>query len=107
MTRLLISPAARDDLQNIKHYIEEKLKNPAAAKITITKIFNTFHTIERFPLIGTPLNSKANIITNYRFTVSGNHLIFYKYQQNILYVSRILYHKQDFLQILFPNNSLH
>jgi Plasmid stabilization system protein len=107
MTKLFIAPAARDDLQNITHYIETQLMNPAAAQITITNILKTFHILEIFPLIGTPLSRIANIVTNYRFIKSGNYLIFYKYQTNILYISRILYHKQNCLQILFPNTSLH
>ncbi|MEW6623010.1 MAG: type II toxin-antitoxin system RelE/ParE family toxin [Bacillota bacterium] len=42
-----------------------------------------------------------NIQTDYRFLVCDNYLIFYRYEDGIVFVSRILYGRRNYTRILF------
>ncbi|MDH7526011.1 MAG: hypothetical protein QHH10_11925 [Peptococcaceae bacterium] len=39
--------------------------------------------------------------TDYRFLVCDNYLIFYRYEDGIVFVSRILYGRRNYTRILF------
>lgn len=101
MNKLLISPEALEDLKSIKKYISGELCNEQAAQNVVSKIMKSIRTLERFPKTGTLLSSKANIVTGYRFIVSGNYLTFYRIEDETVYISRVLYGRRDFNRILF------
>ncbi|WP_418791824.1 type II toxin-antitoxin system RelE/ParE family toxin [Phosphitispora sp. TUW77] len=42
-----------------------------------------------------------DVQTDYRFLVCANHLIFYRYEDGSIFVSRILYSRQDYTRVLF------
>jgi len=102
MNKLLISPEARKDLVEIKEYIAEKLENPIAAVNVVSRIIQNIKKLIDMPGIGTPLSSKLPFDTDYRFLVCGNYLAFYRYQDETVYVDRILYGRRDYVKILFP-----
>ena len=54
-----------------------------------------------FPESGPLLSSVVNVATDYRFLVCGNYTAFYRYEQNIVYIVRVLYGRRDFMRILF------
>ncbi|MBT9133249.1 MAG: hypothetical protein DDT33_01785 [Firmicutes bacterium] len=101
MYKLKISPEARDDLAEIKGYISEELRNPQAAVNQVSKIANKIRGLSEHPGIGAPLSSVMDIQTDYRFLVCANYLIFYRYEDGIVFVSRILYGRRDYTRILF------
>lgn len=51
--------------------------------------------------IGAPLSSIVDIQTDYRFLVCANYLIFYRYENRIVFVSRVLYARRNYMRILF------
>lgn len=101
MAELYLSPSANDDLMSIKNYIENDLDNPQAAKNTIKKITESLRRLTEFPLSGAPLANIIEIETDYRFTVSGNYISFYRYVDGTVFVDRILYGKRDYIKLLF------
>ena len=101
MHKLKISPEAKDDLVEIKVYISQELCNPQAAVELVSKITKKIHGLSKHPGIGAPLSSVVDIQTNYRFLVCSNYLIFYKYENEIVFVSRILHGRRDYARILF------
>ena len=105
MAKLHISPGAKDDLHGIKEYIKTELENPVAAGNTISKITKSIRGLKDFPDIGTPLTAIVDIPNNYRFLVCGSYLIFYRYEDDSVYVARVLYGKRDYLKILLGNTS--
>ena len=102
MNKLLISPEAKKDLEGIKAYISDELENPIAAVNVVTRIINKIKALKKTPGIGVPLSSKVLFDTNYRFLVCGNYLVFYRYENKIIYVDRVIYGRRDYIKILFP-----
>lgn len=64
----------------------------------------TYLQLKASPFIGTPLNSKINVITPYRYLVSGNYLIFYIVKDEMIEISRIIYGRRDYIKILFESS---
>ncbi len=101
MYKLKISPAAKDDLAEIKAYIAQELCNPQAALDLVFKIAKKIRGLSEHPAIGARLSSVVDVQTDYRFLVCANYLIFYRYEDEIVFVSRILYGRRDYTHILF------
>jgi len=96
-----LSPKAIEDLQEIKSYIENDLQNSIAAKNTLNKIISTYEDLSLFPESGIPVQKNVPFATDYRFVLANNYSIFYRIENNTVFVIRILYSKRDFLSILF------
>ncbi|MHB1254324.1 MAG: type II toxin-antitoxin system RelE/ParE family toxin [Candidatus Humimicrobiaceae bacterium] len=106
MYKLKISPEAKDDLVEIKSYISQDLCNQQAAENLVSKIINKISGLSEHPGIGAPLSSEVDINTDYRFLVCANYLIFYRCEDEIVFVSRILYGRRDYTRILFADLSV-
>ena len=101
MTQLRLSPLARQDLQEISNYIATELASPGAAQKTLAKILSRISKLARYPKIGAPLNSKIAPRTDYRFLICENYIIFYRCENKIVYIDRVLHSRRDFIKILF------
>ncbi|WKV08438.1 type II toxin-antitoxin system RelE/ParE family toxin [Thermoanaerobacterium sp. CMT5567-10] len=101
MVNLKISPKAQKDMLEIKEYIFEELGNPTAATNVLAKITKRFRDLMEFPLIGAPLSSVIKIETSYRYLTCGQYTAFYRYENDTVYVDRVLYGRRDFMRILF------
>lgn len=101
MTEIKFSPEAITDLQQTKAYITEELCNEQAAANTIAKITKRIRMLADFPESGAPLSSVIDIESDYRFLVCGNYTAFYRLENGVVYIVRILYGRRNFVQILF------
>ena len=100
MTKILYSIEALQDLEQLGDYITDTLKTPIAALNTVTKIQDSIDILADFPRSGAPLSSIAEMDTDYRFLVCGNYLAFYRAEEGLVYIDRILYGRRDYLSIL-------
>ncbi len=105
MNKLKISPEARNDLVAIKNYISDELHNPQAAINLITKITKKIRGLLEYPEIGSSLAAVIDIQTEYRFLICNNYLIFYRYEDEAVYIIRILYGRRDYLRVLLNDLS--
>lgn len=101
MYKLKISPEAKDDLAEIKGYISQEICNQQAAVNLVSKITKRIRGLLEHPGIGAPLSCVVDIQTDYRFLIYANYLIFYRYEDGIVFVLRILYGRRDYIHILF------
>ncbi|MCM1157470.1 MAG: type II toxin-antitoxin system RelE/ParE family toxin [Bacteroidales bacterium] len=101
MAKIQFSPEAINDLQQTKEYIAKELCNEQAAIGTIAKIMKRIRMLADFPKSGALLASVTDIETDYRFLVCGNYTVFYRLENTVVYIARILYGKRNFVQILF------
>lgn len=99
--KLRVTPAALQDMKDIKEYISITLCNPAAAKRTVSNIISAYKKLTDSPFIGTSLRAKVDIDTPFRYLVSGNYLIFYQTNDDHVDIHRIIYGKRDYIRILF------
>ena len=101
MMKLKISPQAINDIKEIKSYIRNALENPAAADRIASKIVKAYKSLKDSPYIGTPLDAKLNLITDYRVLISGMYLIFYRIEDDTVYIVRIIDGRRDYCRLLF------
>jgi len=98
-----LSFEARHDLKNIQEYISEEKESPQTALRVIEKILDRIEDLLNLPNSGTLLSPKVNFPTNYRYVKSKGYLIFYRYENNQIFVDRIIHGKRDYISILFPD----
>ena len=91
------------DLDSIADYIENELFSPIAAYNTVNKIQDYIDSLSIFPLMGKSLSSVVDIDTDYRFLVCGKYLTFYRVEDDIVYIDRVIYGRRDYISILFGN----
>lgn len=103
MANIKFSPESVADLQQIKAYIAKDLCDETTAINVISKITKKIRTLETFPNSGTPLSSIVDMNINYRFIVCGNYMSFYKFENETVYIIRVLYGRRNYMQILFDN----
>lgn len=104
MMELRITPAASNDLKDIKEYISQNLCNPTAAVRVVKNIINSYLRLTDTPYLGAQLSQKIDVNTPFRYIISGNYLIFYQIANDIIEIHRIIYARRDYIKILFNNN---
>lgn len=97
---IIVSPAALQDLKEIRKYISVKLCSPEAAERIVKKIISAYLNLSEQPYIGAKLNAKVKIDTPFRYLVNGNYLIFYQVGDNIE-IHRIVYGRRDYAKTIF------
>ena len=101
MNKIVYSPKARNDLDEIWTYISEKLLNPSAAEATVNGILDTIDMLQAQAEIGKPLYFSSDMFSGYRFLVYKNYLAFYRTSAEAIYIDRIIYGKRDYMRLLF------
>ena len=101
MNKLVYSPAAGQDLLDIKAYITDELANPSAAVRTVDHITKEIRTLTGRPNMGTPLSSVVEAETDYRFLMCDHYAAFYRFENQTVFIVRVLYGRRDFMRILF------
>ena len=101
MPELRYSPAAIDDLNKIDAYIQDELKNSAAAHNIVSAILDAVEKLKEFPGMGSRLSSVIDIESDYRHLVCGHYIVFYRIDSTFVYIDRILYGGCDYLHVLF------
>lgn len=104
MNKIVLSPEARNDLAEIREYIEQELESPDAALQTIAGITKRLHELEKHGKLGAKLSSVTEVESEYRFLVCGNYRTFYRYEEDMVYVDRILYGRRDYMRVLFSDD---
>ena len=105
MFEVKIAPQAAADLLEIKNYIENQLQNSIAAHNTISKIIETYENLTACPNVGIPVDKYVSFPTDYKFVLANNYSIFYRIEDEVIKIIRILYSKRDFVRVLFGENS--
>ncbi|MBR6296989.1 MAG: type II toxin-antitoxin system RelE/ParE family toxin [Treponema sp.] len=103
MFEVKVSPQAAEDLIGIRDYIENELQNPIAAQNTVLKIVETYENLSNFPEAGISVEKYVGFPTDYKFVLANNYSIFYRIEDEVVRIIRIMYSKRDFVRILFEN----
>jgi toxin ParE1/3/4 len=102
MLKPVLSVEARRDLKSIQEYIADEQESPQTALKVIEKILDKIENLLSFPDTGTLLSPKVNFQTNYRYARAAGYLIFYRHENDHVFVDRIIHGKRDYITILFP-----
>ncbi len=101
MNKLLYSPEALNDLDEIWAYINNELKNPGDAQKIISDILDNIEKLRDFAEIGPPLFSITGFESDYRFLVCGKYITFYRVMGIEVHIDRVLYGRRNYMRILF------
>ena len=96
-------PAAISDILDICTYITEKLKNPEAAESLKLRLLDSISLLKDNPLMGELLVSRFDELDSkldYRFLIVSKQLVFYRVEEEIIEVVRVLDSRTDYLSIL-------
>ena len=104
MNKIVLSPEARNDIAEIRDYIEQELESPDAALNTVAGITKRLRELEKHGKLGARLSSVTDVESEYRFLVCGNYRAFYRYKEDTVYVDRILYGRRDYMRALFSED---
>lgn len=101
--KVIVSDIAKHDMENIRDYIKNVLKNPTAAKSALVKIRKAFPLLGDNPYMGVSLEEKLDRKTDKRFFVSGSYIIIYRVREEdgIVEISRIFGGRQNYINMLF------
>jgi plasmid stabilization system protein ParE len=103
MPKPVLSAEARRDLKGIQEYIANEQESPQSALNVIEKILDRIENLLSFPDTGTLLSPKVDFQTNYRYARAAGYLIFYRHENDQIYIDRIIHGKRDYIAILFPS----
>lgn len=95
---------ARRDLDEIWDFYLDEYQNVDAALRIINRITDELDQLAAFPELGPPLSSIADVVSDYRFLVTGNYLSFYRLDGDEISIDRILYGRREYLSILLGEN---
>lgn len=100
--RIVYRPAAVEDIQLSADYIENKLKNPYAAERFKQRILSGISLLRENPLMGQHLSAKyEGIKSDYRFIIINKHFVFYRIEEEVIYIIRVLDGRTDYMTHLF------
>ncbi len=96
--RLLL--AAEQDIEKLFLYIQDDLANPVAARNIVQKILQRMQQLTSFPELGASMITIDTRLKAYRYLIVDNYLIVYRYNEDAIYVIRVLYARSDYVRIL-------
>lgn len=105
--KLRYTPEAISEIQEIKRYIRNTLHNPNAAKRISGAILDACSSLKVFPEMGISVEEKTGVETDLRMLICENWAAFYRIETDsgIVSVARIIDVRQDYMHILFGENS--
>lgn len=101
MNKVRLTPAARQDMRDIKTYICKDLKNPIAATHVTGRITKDLRILVSHGEAGFSIRAVTGYPTDLRLLESGEYFIIYHIEGTMVSVARILNRRQDYLHILF------
>lgn len=100
--KLRYTPAAMNDLEEIKTYIAETLLNPDAAQQLVAGIAVSCAKLKEQPMLGAELRYKINREVDERYLIHGKHIIIYE-ATDVISILRVLDTRTNYLQILLAS----
>lgn len=100
---VIVSDIAKCDMERIRDYIKNVLKNPGTARSAVSKIRKAFPLLGNDPYIGRALDEKPERRTDKRYFISGSYIIIYRVRETegIVEISRIFGGRQNYISEIF------
>ena len=103
--KIKYTPAAMEDLQEMKTYIAKTLHNPKAANRITKSILDSCANLKSHPQLGMSLAAKTGQDTDLRYLVCEQHLALYRVEGELILIARILDGRTDYMRVLFRDDS--
>lgn len=99
--KIKYSPQALNDLDVIWDYFAIECDNIRVAQRIVGDIMDRVDRLADMPESGQSLDTQCVIHSDYRFLAVGNNIAFYRYDDNCVFIDRILDSRSNFLTKLF------
>lgn len=99
--QIYYTPEALQDLQNVKDSIMETFFDDKLAVDTLKSIAKSVRNLEVFPYMGKELFLSGGTSTGYRYLFSKHNYVFYRIEQDMVRIVRVLHERQDYMRVLF------
>ncbi len=96
--RLIVSDAAREDLNQVFDYIQAD--NPTAAEKFLNQIEASLSTLSSFPSRGKLARDESLRARDYRILVIGEYLAFYRIQGSAVNIIRVIHGRRHYTFLL-------
>ena len=84
-----------DDTNSIVYYIKNKLSAPKASSTLVKNIYKTVSNIKTMPLAYKEIKHSNNQLQIIRTAKVKNFTIYFKLENDIIYLLRLVYSKRD------------
>lgn len=98
---LLVAIRIRRSTIRIRDTVEERWDNPELTLKVLRGITGMIRNLAVFPYMGIELRKCLDMSTEYRSLFYKQNYIFYRIEQDTVWIIRILNEKEDFMRILF------
>ena len=103
MMKIVFSPEALSDIEEIKSYLLGQFGEETATK-NIKKDIKETRTLSLFPHKGSGIWERYGIDSEYRYIYTNKNYVFYRIDDDVIRIIRVLDARRDFLNILFGIN---
>ena len=102
--KLIYKHIAVMDMQQMKFYIEETLKNKTAANNFLRRLLQDISSLKKNPYLGVSVAEKFGVTSTMRMLVSNKQLVFYEVTDTeMISIIRILDSRQNYLAVLLDS----
>lgn len=96
--KIVFSKKSELQIEEIYQYILSKSNDEDTAKRFVNELIDKTEILKTQAFVGRQLEIIDNIVTQYRFLVYKDYLIFYRVDENKVYIDRILNSKMDYVK---------
>lgn len=104
--KLRYTPEAIADLQEIKQYMKDALRNSQAADRITKMILDGCAQLKMFPQSGASIKALTGQETDLRMLVCENYIALYRIDADTVSIARIISAKQDYMRVLFHQDTI-
>lgn len=96
--KIVFSKKTELQIEEIYQYVLSKSNDEDTAKRFVNELIDKTEILKTQTFVGRQLEIIDNIVTQYRFLVYKDYLIFYRVDENKVYIDRILNSKMDYVK---------
>lgn len=98
--KLVVTKPAEKDLTDILQYISKDLSAPKAASDFLDEVLKCYDNISENPLMYAVCDNDRLKNKEYRKAIIKNYIMFYRIDENIIYIMRFIYGRRDYINLL-------
>lgn len=96
--KIVFSKKSEQQIDEIYQYALSKSNDEDTAKQYVNELIDKTEILKKHAFVGRQLEIIDNIVTQYRFLIYKDYLMFYRVDENKVYIDRILSSKTDYVK---------
>lgn len=96
--KIVFSKKSEQQIDEIYQYVLSKSNDEDTAKQYVNELIDKTEILKKHAFVGRQLEIIDSIVTQYRFLIYKDYLMFYRVDENKVYIDRILSSKTDYVK---------